>query len=291
MEKYRPKKALGQNFLIDRNVLERIVEAVAVAPDDAILEIGPGRGALTTILADRAARVMAVELDRDLVPVLQKHFASRPQVEIVAADILAVDLPALLHARGDQRWKVAANLPYNISSQVLFRFLDHPRLFSSLVLMFQKEVGERLLAAPGTKEYGILSVFCQLHFDMSRVLIVRPGAFFPVPKVDSIVLKFVPLAAPRVEVGDETLFRRLVKASFGQRRKTLWNCLRGADITPSDEVLAETLRACAIDGARRGETLSLDEFAELARAISRNCAGRHGDKAGEPASGKTRQVP
>ena len=175
MERHRPKKALGQNFLVDRNVLDRIVEAVAIAPDDAVLEIGPGRGALTTLLAERATRVMAVELDRDLVPVLRKLFVGRPNVEIIPADILAVDLPALLSAHGAQQWKVAANLPYNISSQVLFRFLDHPRLFASLVLMFQREVGERLLASPATKEYGILSVFCRLHFDISRVLLVRPG--------------------------------------------------------------------------------------------------------------------
>ena len=273
MERHRPKKALGQNFLVDRNVLDRIVEAVAIAPDDAVLEIGPGRGALTTLLAERATRVMAVELDRDLVPVLRKLFVGRPNVEIIPADILAVDLPALLSAHGAQQWKVAANLPYNISSQVLFRFLDHPRLFASLVLMFQREVGERLLASPATKEYGILSVFCRLHFDISRVLLVRPGAFYPVPKVDSIVLKFVPLAAPRVEVGDEALFRRLVKASFGQRRKTLWNCLRGAGLAPSDEVLIEVLRSCAIDGARRGETLSLEEFAALARVLSAEGTG------------------
>jgi 16S rRNA (adenine1518-N6/adenine1519-N6)-dimethyltransferase len=212
--------------------------------------------------------VVAVELDRELVPLLRSMFVLRPNVEIVAADILTVDLPALLQGGDAGRWKVAANLPYNISSQALFCFLDNRRLFSRLVLMFQKEVGERLLASPGSKEYGILSVFCRLHFDIERVLLVKAGSFYPVPKVESIVLRFLPLAAPRVEVGDERLFRRLVKASFGHRRKTLWNCLKGSGFAGSDGRLAEILRSCGIDGGRRGETLDLGEFAVLSRAIA-----------------------
>jgi 16S rRNA (adenine1518-N6/adenine1519-N6)-dimethyltransferase len=163
---------------------------------------------------------------------------------------------------------VAANLPYNISSQVLIKFLENPALFSDLFLMLQKEVGDRLAASPATKEYGILTLFCRLHFDVTREFIVKPGSFHPVPKVDSVVLRFKALDGPRVDVGDERLFRRLVKAAFGQRRKTLWNCLKSADFIVNEDTLKVTLSAAGIDEKRRGETLSLDEFAMLSRRFA-----------------------
>jgi 16S rRNA (adenine1518-N6/adenine1519-N6)-dimethyltransferase len=216
---------------------------------------------------EKGARVVAVELDRELVPLLESEFAGREDVEIVQADILAADLRQLLLSRWEGKWKVAANLPYNISSQVLIKFLDNRDLFSSLVLMLQREVGERLVAPPSCKEYGILSVFLALHFDMKREFIVRPGSFYPVPKVDSVVIRFDPLAKPRAEVGDEMFFRQVVRGAFGQRRKTLWNSLKSAGVVPDEEMLTEALASCAIDGGRRGETLSLDEFAALSRAL------------------------
>lgn len=267
MEKPRPKKALGQNFLTDRNVLARIVRLVDIAPHDRVLEVGPGRGALTSLLAEKGAQVLAVELDRELVPLLRHEFAAKGNVEIVQADILDADLPRLLQSRWDGKWKVAANLPYNISSQVLFKFLDNRELFSRLVLMLQKEVGERLAASPATKEYGVLSVFCGLHFNMTKAFVVKPGSFHPVPKVDSIVLQFDPLPNPRVDVGDEPFFRRVVKAAFSQRRKTLWNCLKSAELGTDEQGLLQALASSGIDPGRRGETLSLEEFAALARAI------------------------
>lgn len=264
----RPKKALGQNFLTDKTVLGRIVEAVHIAPDDRVLEVGPGRGALTRLLAERASTVLAVELDRQLVPILEAEFAGSSNVEVRQADILRVDLEEMMLNRGGGEWKVAANLPYNISSQVLFKFHDHRTLFSRLVLMLQREVGERLLAAPGGKDYGILSVLFQIFFEIRKELIVKPGAFFPIPKVDSIVLSFVPLAEPRFPVSDERLFKRLVKAAFAQRRKTLWNCLKGEGFASSDPHLKEVMAVCGIDPARRGETLTLEEFASLANRIA-----------------------
>lgn len=273
MEKVRPKKAFGQNFLTDRNVLSRIAHLVDISPNDRVLEVGPGRGALTAFLAERGARVLAVELDRDLVPLLRKEFANRGNVEVVQGDILSTDLSPFLQARGEGQWKVAANLPYNISSQVLFKFLDNRRHFSLLVLMLQKEVGERLAAVPATKAYGALSVIFRLHFDITRAFIVRPGSFHPVPKVDSIVLRFDPLAVPRVDVGDEAFFRRVVKAAFGQRRKTLWNCLKSAELGLDEEGLMHAMAASGIDGGRRGETLSLEEFAILTRAIIEGSRG------------------
>jgi len=267
MEKLYAKKSLGQNFLIDGNVLLRIVEAVAINPEDRILEIGPGKGALTELLAKKAKQVLAVELDSRLVDFLGEKFLSSSNVEIIRNDILRTDLPQILSARWSGRWKVAANLPYNISSQVLFKFIDNRSHFSELVLMLQKEVGERLVAPPDCKQYGILSVFCQLYFDISREFLVKPGSFRPIPKVDSIVLKFRVLPAPRVDVGDELFFRTVVKSSFGQRRKTLWNCIKSAALGIAEKDLEQAFLRSGIDSGRRGETLSLEEFAVLAKAL------------------------
>jgi len=268
MEKMRAKKSLGQNFLVDENVLSRIVSCVAPASEDNILEVGPGRGALTKLLAASGANFLAVEWDRDLLPLLSAEFAGAPNVEIGHGDILRVDLRQLLTSRGaGRKWKVAANLPYNISSQVLFRFMEESQLFERLVLMLQKEVGDRLVAPAGCKDYGALTVLLRLHFDIRREFIVKPGAFRPVPKVDSAVLSFTPLAAPRAEVGDEDFFRRLVKGAFNQRRKTLLNSLRSAGFDADDGSLTEALSRSGIDGGRRGETLALDEFAILSREL------------------------
>ena len=267
MENVRPKKALGQNFLTDRNILSRILESTGMADGDRILEVGPGRGDLTRLLAEKGAQVLAVELDRQLVPLLESEFADRENVEIVQADILDTDLRELLLSRWEGKWKVAANLPYNISSQILIKFLDNRGLFSRLVLMLQREVGERLIAPPSCKEYGILSVFCRLHFDIYREFLVKPGSFYPVPKVDSVVLRFDSLPAPRVDVGDEAFFRQVVRSAFGQRRKTLWNCLKSAGLAADGKALTEALSCCGIDGKRRGETLSLAEFAALSRTL------------------------
>ena len=267
MDAIRPKKSFGQNFLIDANVLSRIVSSVDRDENRHILEIGPGKGALTSLLAGRAESLIAVELDRQLAGLLEEHFRSETGVRIVQADVLNLDLGALLLPIHPGKWKVAANLPYNISSQVMFQFLDSHELFSSLVLMVQKEVGDRLVAPPDCKDYGILSVLFRLHFEISREFIVRPGAFFPAPKVDSAVLRFVPLEQPRYDVGDEAFFRRLVKGAFSMRRKTLWNCMKSACLAANDEALARALEVSGIYAGRRGETLSLEEFSSLSRVL------------------------
>jgi len=262
----RPRKRFGQNFLTDRNVLSRIVEAAGILPGEPVLEIGPGRGALTRLLAVKAGKVVAVEVDRDLVALLAAEFAADDQVEIISADVLDCDLAHLLADRHPGQWRVVANLPYNISSQVLFLLLDHIRLFSGLTLMLQKEVAERIASGPEEKEYGILSVFCQLHCTVDLAFTVKPGSFSPAPKVHSAILQLNPLLAPRCDVGDEAFFRRLVKAAFGNRRKTLWNCLKG-QFASDDGQLRHALDACGIDCGRRGETLTLEEFATLSRAL------------------------
>lgn len=274
----RPKKSFGQNFLSDPAILNKIVAAGAVKPDDQVLEVGPGRGALTRLLAAAAGQVIAVELDGELLPILRQEFQPGGSVTVVAGDILQIDLEALLTTSGTQRWKVIANLPYYISTQVLFQFLDHRHLFSRMVLMLQREVGERLAAGPGSKTYGALSVLCQLHFMVKNEFIVRPGAFFPPPKVDSVVVSFIPRAEPVAEVGDEQVFRLVVKAAFSQRRKTLFNCLKsGLPLATADiqAVLADT----AIDGQRRAETLSVVEFATLSLNFCPGLMGKVLDKA------------
>lgn len=265
----RAKKALGQNFLIDGNVIDNIIKAAQVGTDDNILEVGPGRGALTALLAEKAARVVAVEWDRDLVPLLKDGVGSLENTEVIHGDILRVNLPDVLGSVRQGVWKVVANLPYNISSQVLFTFIENRHLFSDLILMLQKEVGERLLAPPSTKEYGVLTVLCRLVFDIEKVFLVKPTSFRPVPKVDSLVLRFRVLPANRIDVGDESLFRIIVKASFSQRRKTLWNCLKSVDVFSDPGLLDQVFEASGIDRARRGETLSLQEFADLTKAVLR----------------------
>jgi 16S rRNA (adenine1518-N6/adenine1519-N6)-dimethyltransferase len=262
----RPRKRFGQNFLTDRNVLSRIVESAGILPGEPVLEIGPGRGALTRLLAAKAGKVVAVEVDRDLATHLTVEFACDLRVEIITADVLDCDLVGLLGTRHPGPWRVVANLPYNISSQVLFHLLDTMPLFSGLTLMLQKEVAERIASGPEGKEYGILSVFCRLHCDVSLAFTVKPGAFYPVPKVSSAILHLAPLPVLRFDVGEEAFFRRLVKSAFGNRRKTLWNCLKG-QFASDDGQLRHALDACGIDPGRRGETLTLEEFATLSCAL------------------------
>jgi 16S rRNA (adenine1518-N6/adenine1519-N6)-dimethyltransferase len=261
----RPLKALGQNFLVDGNIIEKIISSADVHPEDNVLEIGPGRGALTEILVQRAGRLVLVEFDHALATSLKRRYEHEPRVTVVDGDVLEVDLAGMLS--GADTWKVVANLPYNISTAVLFRLHEIRTKLSRMILMLQKEVGDRLVAPPDCKDYGVTTVLLGLWFDMRREFLVHPGCFHPSPKVDSAVLRFVPLAAPRAEVGDEVVFKRVVKAAFGMRRKTLVNCLKAAELVTADE-LQQVLSGCEIDGRRRGETLSLDEFAALSRSLS-----------------------
>lgn len=257
---FRKKKRFGQNFLRDRHIVAEILNAAAIGPEDRVLEIGPGLGALTGDLLARAAEVHIIEVDPELIEHWQRQ--SHPRLQLHAGDALTLDWSALL---SHPPYKLAANLPYNISTPILFRMIEQRHLFSRLVLMFQKEVGERLCAPPGGKDYGILSVFCQLWFDVRKVTNVPPGAFSPPPKVDSIVVQLDPLPQPRVDPGDEGLFRRVVRGAFGQRRKTLRNALNGAGFPPAE--IDAALLTAGIDPQRRGETLSLEEFSRLSRAF------------------------
>lgn len=264
----RPIKSLGQNFLADRNIVDKIIDCADIGPDDSVLEIGPGRGALTGHLAERAGRLVLVEYDHALANGLAESYEADPRITVVDGDILALDLVSLL-GEIPSGWKVVANLPYNISSPVLFRLLECRALFSRLVLMLQKEVGDRLTASAGSADYGVTSLLLGLWFDMRREFIVPPGCFHPRPRVDSVVVSFVPLARPRIEVGSEETFRRVVKGAFAMRRKTLFNCLKASGLAEPGE-LGLVLDSCGIDGQRRGETLALEEFASLSRCIGGN---------------------
>lgn len=258
---HRPRKRFGQNFLHDQHVLDRIIEAADFQADDRILEVGPGPGALTSRLLATGLPVLAVEIDRDLGAALQARDEANLDVQI--GDVLRIDWDELLQT---PPYKLVANLPYNISSQILFKVLDHRHAFRRLVLMFQKEVGERLLAEEGTRNYGILSALIQPWFHIERVVKVPPGAFNPPPKVDSVVLCLEPLSEPRLDLRDEVLYRKLVKGAFAQRRKTLRNSLLGSGWAA--DLIDQAFLDAEINPGRRGETLNIEEFGALANLLS-----------------------
>ncbi len=257
---YRTKKRFGQHFLHDQSVIDQIMHAAALSATDRAVEIGPGLGVITDRLLAVAQQVDVFEIDRDLIARLEQRGDSR--LKIHAGDILKADMATLLT---EPPYTLVANLPYNISSQVVFQLIENRTLFSRLVLMFQKEVGDRLCADPGCKDYGILSVLCQLWFDIEVVCAVPPESFSPPPKVDSLVLHFIPLAEPRVDPVDPAFFTKVVKASFTQRRKQLRNSLIAGGF--SREQVAEGLESAQIDPARRGESLDLEDFSRLTRAL------------------------
>ncbi|HUJ19118.1 MAG TPA: 16S rRNA (adenine(1518)-N(6)/adenine(1519)-N(6))-dimethyltransferase RsmA [Nitrospirota bacterium] len=253
----RAKKSLGQNFLRDPHYLGKIVSAAHVGPEDGIIEIGPGLGHLTRELAAIARKVVALELDERLVPGLRQEFRDAPHVEIVQADALEFGYESL-----PGRWKVVANLPYYISTALIQQMLANRMKFTSLTLMLQKEVAERIAAPPGGKEYGFLSVLVQLYAEPRIEFLVPPGAFTPKPDVDSAVITLAVRDRPAAAVRDEAFLVRVIKAAFSQRRKTLRNALKplGIPVEKMDRVIEKT----GIDLGRRAETLTVVEFGRLA---------------------------
>jgi len=262
-------KRFGQNFLVDRAHLMRVVEAAEIGPDDRVFEIGPGVGTLSVELAERAGRLVAVELDRGLVPVLASVLSPYDNVTIVQEDALKLNLePFLQEHLGEPPYKVAANIPYNVTSPILVKLLEAKGLFSSITLMVQKEVAERLRAKPATPDYGSLTVFAQYFAEVRLVAVVPKGAFFPPPKVDSAIVHFAPRAEPPVDTPSDAVFLAVSRAAFGQRRKTVANALTNApSLHFSREDVAAALASAGIDEMRRGETLSLEEIAAVSRAL------------------------
>ena len=265
-----PKKSLGQNFLVDRRVLERIVAAAELDRETAVLEIGPGVGALTEFLARAAGKVVAVELDRRLLPVLAETLAPYPHVHVVHGDFLELDLPAFFaeHFAGWTKRAVVANLPYYVTTPILFKLIEARDEVPLCVLMVQKEVAARLAAQPGTKDYGALTIAVQFYAEVDYVMTVPKHAFVPRPQVDSAVVRIRRRPAPLAAVPDERLFFRVVRAAFSQRRKTILNNLaHNLEEGGSRAAARALLEASGIDPARRAETLSIAEFARLTQRL------------------------
>jgi 16S rRNA (adenine1518-N6/adenine1519-N6)-dimethyltransferase len=257
----RPLRSLGQHFLVDRGIVRRIVAAAGVGPDDTVLEIGPGRGILTEGLLQAGARVVAVEMDRGLHRALAERFRDAPRLTLHHGDALRFDLGPMPAA-----YKVVANLPYQVTTPLLFHLLEARPAPAVAVLMVQREVADRLLAAPGTKAYGVLTLGVRARARCEACLAVPPGAFRPPPRVRSTVVRITPLTSPLVPEAEMAGFMAVVRAALGRRRKTLRNALATLDLPP--ERVAAALAAAGIDPGARGETLDPAAFLRLHRALA-----------------------
>jgi len=254
----RPKKSFGQHFLHERRYIDRIVSVIAPRAEDFLVEIGPGEGALTFPLLAAAGKLTAIELDTDLIPNLQAKAASIGELSIVHADVLKVDFTAMAQRAGVARLRIAGNLPYYISSPILFHCVDHAAAIADMHFMLQKEVVDRMAAEPGSKVYGRLSVMLQLACRVEPLFDVPPGAFRPPPKVDSSVVRLAPLPADARHDADPARLHAVVKAAFAQRRKTLGNALRQL-------MDADAIRSAGIDPKARAEVLAPMDFVALAK--------------------------
>lgn len=264
MKKFRHKKSLGQNFLHDKNIINKIVSASELNERTLVIEIGPGEGALTEELLKAAGKVVAVEIDKDLIPILEDRFGRK--VQVINADILKIDLRKLIDNSngGFDKIMVIGNLPYYITSPIIMKIMESGVEIDELMFMMQKEVAERIISAPGCKEYGAISVAVQYYSEVEKVMNVSREVFIPKPNVDSCVVRFKIRSKPAVAVKSEKLFFAVVKAGFAQRRKTLLNALSSVW---SKDILREVFTAVEIDSMRRAETLSLQEFASISDAV------------------------
>lgn len=264
----RPDKRRGQSFLTDLNTIHKIAAAGKITGEDIVVEIGAGFGVLTKQIARQAGRLIAVEIDLKLVEILRKELADFERVEIFSGNILKFDF-SYISMQYKSRLKVVGNVPYNISSPVVFHLLAHRSAISEFTLMLQKEVVERLISPPGHKSYGVPSVLLQMYAEVEKLFDVSANCFYPKPKVESSVIHGTFRSKPLAELTDEAFFSRIVKAAFAQRRKMLFNNLKNAQILEkmSGAEIQSALDEAGIDGKRRGETLSVEEFARLANAL------------------------
>ncbi|MCD6116275.1 ribosomal RNA small subunit methyltransferase A [bacterium] len=254
----KPKKRLGQNFLRSLDVVEKIVHSLQLDKGELVLEIGAGEGVLTKELFDNGAEVVAVEKDRDLVRFLESRFAGNPEIKIIEGDFLDLDLQTFV--RNSEQLRIAGNIPYNITSPILFKILDSRSIVRDVLVMVQQEVGERLVSGPGSKKYGIPTVLFNQFADVDKLFSVGRNSFYPVPKVDSVVIKIEFLQEPRFALKNEGFFYKLVRKTFGNRRKMLRNTLTAfAD--------KEKLSDLSIDVSRRPEELTTEEFTTLANEL------------------------
>jgi len=253
---HRPRKRFGQHFLHDQHVIECLLRAIDPRPGEALVEIGPGRGALTFPLLQRCRQLIAIELDRDLIAQLATEASRHGELEIINADILEFDLGSL---NAERRLRVVGNLPYNISTPLMFHLLESAARIRDMHFMVQKEVALRMVAGPGETNYGRLSVMLQYRCDCQYLFDVAPGSFSPPPRVDSAVVRLLPLPEPRHEVGSYDLFASLVQSAFSQRRKTVANSLKGF-------LDRAAIAACDVDPGVRAENLGVADFARLSKA-------------------------
>ena len=262
-DNFKFSKSLGQNFLIDDSVLNDIVNGANVNGEDFIIEIGPGVGTLTAQLLNKAKKVTSIELDNDLIPILQQELGDHPNFSLIHKDALKVDFNEVI---GDEKSvKLVANLPYYVTTPIIVNLLKNKYNFKSLTIMIQKEVAERMDAEPNCKEYGSLSLLVQYYCDTKIIRKVAPSSFMPRPKVESIVIRLDRLEEPRVKVKDENLMFEIIRNSFNMRRKTLWNGVKNMGVDKED--LMKAFEEAGVDPKRRGETLSLEEFARLSDCI------------------------
>lgn len=261
---FRFKKKWGQNFIFDKNLLIKIAEAGEIVPGDTVVEIGPGAGTLTRVMADQGARILTIEIDDDLIPILEENLKGY-DVQIKKADVLKVDIDALIEeCRLKKPYKVVANLPYYITTPIIMQILESKCHFTKMVIMVQWEVAKRLTALPGTKDYGALTLAVN-YYTQAKVLFKVPRHLFsPKPDVDSAIVVMEKHKKQPVNVYNTQIMFKIIKAAFGQRRKTLQNALTSVDNEVKKEEIGEILDNANIDKARRGETLSLDEYAHLA---------------------------
>lgn len=262
---FRFSKSLGQNFLIDDSVPRDIVNGADVCEDDLVIEIGPGVGTLTVQLLKRAKRVVAIELDSSLIPILTAELGDNPKFQLIHNDALKVDFNEII---GDEKSvKLVANLPYYVTTPIIVNLLKGGYNFKSLTIMIQKEVAERMNAEPNCKDYGALSILVQYYCNTKIVRKVPPSCFIPRPKVDSIVIRLERLEEPSVKVKNKKLFFEIVRHAFNMRRKTLWNATKNVKLPK--ELMEKAYEEAGIDPKRRGETLSLAEFGALSDAIDK----------------------
>ncbi|NLM04066.1 MAG: 16S rRNA (adenine(1518)-N(6)/adenine(1519)-N(6))-dimethyltransferase RsmA [Clostridiales bacterium] len=267
---FKFSKSLGQNFLIDENILEKIVIGSQVTKGDYVIEVGPGIGSLTQYIAEKAKSVLAIEIDKSLIPILDRTLAGYSNVKVINEDVLKLDLHKIMaeeFKEPDAKIKVIANLPYYVTTPIVMKFLEEKLPIDSMTIMIQQEVAKRMEAMPSTKDYGALSIAVQYYSNPRIIAKVPPSVFIPQPKVDSIVIRLDILDKPRVKVEDEKLFFAIVKDAFSKRRKTLLNALSTGNLKLEKELLKEVFEKIDINPQRRGETLAIEEFALIANEI------------------------
>lgn len=271
------QKKFGQNFLIDTHVLDKIVTAAGVTKDDCVLEIGPGIGTMTQYLADSARRVVAVEIDQHLIPILEETLKEYDNITVLNADILKVDIKQLVDEYNDGRpVKVVANLPYYITTPIIMGLFESGVPIDNITVMVQKEVADRMQVGPGSKDYGALSLAVQFYAEPYIVANVPPNCFIPRPNVGSAVIRLTRHREPPVKVKDQALMFKLIRASFNQRRKTLLNGLNNSpEIAASKEQIAQAIETLQVSPSIRGEALTLEQFAALADALTALTAGEN----------------